>query len=234
MLLNADVQALEWVCAAYLSQDKTAITEILNKVDQHTDNQERFKLPTRLIAKTFVFRLIYGGSAYSYGMDNNFKDIGNEHFWQKVIDQFYDKYTGLKAWHKELEDTVKQQMYLEMPTGRRYYYQPEFNSQGKPRLPRTRILNYPVQGLGADLMSIARVSLANRLRGKNSLKLVNTVHDSIMIDYDEGVNDTDELISVVTSAFEDVPKNFNKLFGKEFNLPIRVDVQVGSNWGELN
>ena len=33
MLLNADVQALEWVCAAYLSQDKTAITEILNKVD---------------------------------------------------------------------------------------------------------------------------------------------------------------------------------------------------------
>jgi DNA polymerase I-like protein with 3'-5' exonuclease and polymerase domains len=125
-------------------------------------------------------------------------------------------------------------MYLEMPTGRRYYYQPEMNSQGNPRLPRTRILNYPVQGLGADLMSIARVSLANRLKGKDSLKLVNTVHDSIMIDFDERVQDADELVSVVTSAFEDVPKNFDKLFGKEFNLPIRVDVQVGSNWSELN
>jgi hypothetical protein len=28
MLLNADAKQLEWVCAAYLSQDKVAIKEI--------------------------------------------------------------------------------------------------------------------------------------------------------------------------------------------------------------
>ena len=88
MILNADAKALEWVCATYLSQDATAIQEIKNEIDQHSDNQKRFALPSRLIAKTFVFRLIYGGSAYSYAMDNNFKDIGNEDYWQKVIDQF--------------------------------------------------------------------------------------------------------------------------------------------------
>ena len=72
MLLNADAKQLEWICAAYLSQDKVAIKEILGQIDQHKDNQKRFGLPSRLIAKTFVFRLIYGGGAYSYANDPNF------------------------------------------------------------------------------------------------------------------------------------------------------------------
>ena len=44
MLLNADAKQLEWIGAAYLSQDPTAIKEILNEVDQHSDNQKRFGL----------------------------------------------------------------------------------------------------------------------------------------------------------------------------------------------
>ena len=96
MLLQADAKALEWVCASYLSQDETAYKEIWNNVDQHTDNQERFGLPSRLIAKTFVFRLIYGGSAFSYANDPNFTAVSkSESFWQDVIDAFYKKYNGL-------------------------------------------------------------------------------------------------------------------------------------------
>ena len=233
MLLNADAKALEWVCATYLSQDETAMKEIWDEVDQHTDNQERFGLPSRLVAKTFVFRLIYGGSAYSYAMDHNFKDIGDEKYWQDIIDKFYDKYKGLAKWHTDIVDTVKKQFYLEMPTGRRYDYRMEVNSMGKPKLPRTRILNYPVQGLGADLMSIARVSIANRLRGKQNVDLINTVHDSVMIDFDDTKNDSDELVSIVEQAFHDIPANFYRLFGSKFNLPTRVDIQVGNHWGEM-
>ena len=95
MLLQADAKQLEWVGATYLSQDQVALKEIWGSVDQHADNQTRFGLPSRLVAKTFVFRLIYGGSAYSYANDPNFRDIGNEKFWQGVIDQFYDKYKCL-------------------------------------------------------------------------------------------------------------------------------------------
>ena len=90
MLLQADAKQLEWIGATYLSQDKVAIDEILREVDMHSENQKRFKLPSRLIAKTFVFRLIYGGSAYSYAHDPDFRDIGNESFWQDVIDAFYN------------------------------------------------------------------------------------------------------------------------------------------------
>ena len=233
MILNADARQLEWICATYLSQDKVAIDEINNQVDQHADNQARFGLPSRLIAKTFVFRLIYGGSAFSYANDPNFKDIGNETFWQDVIDQFYAKYTGLKAWHDKIMFDVKQTNQLVMPTGRTYKYLPEVNSQGNLKYPRTRILNYPVQGLGADLMSIARVSLYNKIINMDGVKLINTVHDSIMLDFDNNTCYNNSIVPIVKESFENVPANFKHLFGKDFNLPVRVDIQVGNSWGNV-
>lgn len=179
-----------------------------------------------------MFRLIYGGSAYSYANDPNFKDIGNEDFWQFVIEQFYDKYQGLADWHKKIVDEVKRNRKLVMPTGREYHYSPDIK-YGKEVWPRTTILNYPVQGLGADLMAIARVSLANRLKDKKDILLVNTVHDSIILDYDESKHDTQELVKLVDKCFNDVPMNFEKLFGVEFNLPMRVECEVGKDWGNM-
>ena len=183
MLLQADAKQLEWIGATYLSQDKVAIDEILREVDMHSENQKRFKLPSRLIAKTFVFRLIYGGSAYSYAHDPDFRDIGNESFWQDVIDAFYNKYQRLYKWHEEIQFKAKREQKLIMPTGRIYHFEPEVKFD-RVKYPRTKILNYPVQGLGADLMAIARVSLRNRLKGKKGIQLVNTVHDSIIVDFD--------------------------------------------------
>lgn len=232
MLLQADAKALEWVCATYLSQDPVAYKEIWNNADQHTDNQQRFGLPSRLIAKTFVFRLIYGGSAYSYANDPNFKDIGGEKYWQTVIDQFYEKYGGLGEWHRRIFDEAKRDRKLTMPTGRVYYYEPEIKFN-KESWPRTKILNYPVQGLGADLMAIARVSLFNRLKDKEGIKFVNTVHDSIILDFDQNICDNISIVNLVDKCFNDVPKNFEKLFGKEFNLPMRVECQVGPTWGDM-
>ena len=233
MLLQADAKALEWVCASYLSQDKVAYDEIWNNVDQHTDNQTRFGLPSRLIAKTFVFRLIYGGSAYSYANDTNFTDVSNsESFWQNVIDEFYSKYTGLGEWHKKIVATAMKDRKITMPTGRVYNYEPEVK-YGKVKWPRTKILNYPVQGLGADLMAIARVSLANRLKGMEKIKLINTVHDSIIVDFDSKVCDNISIVKIVDQCFTDIPLNFKKLFGVEFNLPMRVECQVGPTWGNM-
>ena len=54
-----------------------------------------------------------------------------------------------------------------------------------------------------------------------------------MIDFDETKNDSDELVSIVEQAFHDIPSNFYKLFGSKFNLPTRVDIQVGNHWGEM-
>ena len=62
MIVNVDAKSLEWCTYLFLSQDKVGIEEwhgVINdpsKYDIHRANQEAFKLPSRLIAKVFLFR----------------------------------------------------------------------------------------------------------------------------------------------------------------------------------
>jgi DNA polymerase I-like protein with 3'-5' exonuclease and polymerase domains len=56
MIINIDVKSLEIYVAAWLSQDKTLLKELLAGEDIHGNNQRDFDLVDRLIAKTLVFR----------------------------------------------------------------------------------------------------------------------------------------------------------------------------------
>lgn len=228
MLVNVDGKAIEWLCASYLSQDETAIDEITRSIDQHSANQERFKLPTRLIAKTFVFRLIYGGSAYSYANDPDFTGVStSERFWQGVIDEFYTKYSGVGKWHTTLVQEASSTGRIRMPTGRFY----NFNSTQRGRdlvWPRTKILNYPVQGLAADLMALARVSFFRRFKAaKLSGVLVNTIHDSIVVDVPN--HEVLAVCKLFEEVFNDIPLNFKRVFGVDFNLPTKCEVSYGKD-----
>lgn len=233
MLVNIDVKALEWVTVVWFAQDRVGMDELLAGVDQHLLNQQTFGLPDRTLAKIFVFRLIYGGSAWSYALDADFNYISkNPKWWQKVIDRFYEKYSGIArqhaAWIREATTTGK----LVMPTGRTYSFQRYQNKRGEWEWPRTQILNYPVQGTGHDLVTIARVSLWKRIRAnetlRNNVLFISTVHDSIVLDVDEGV-DMALLLETINGVFSDVPVNFTTLFGVEFNLPIKAEITVGKN-----
>lgn len=236
MLVNIDVKGLEWVTVVWFAQDPVGMDEIVSGVDQHAVNQNAFGLPERRIAKIFVFRLIYGGSAWSYALDPDFNYISKDvDYWQKVIDKFYDKYKGIarqhNAWVREAIATGR----LVMPTGRIYTFEPKRNRRGELEWPRTQILNYPVQGTGHDVVTIARVSLRKRVRNdpilSSSVKFVSTVHDSIVLDcnYDRGDERFNQLLDCIRGVFNDVPANFEKLFGVAFNLPIVGEIQVGNN-----
>lgn len=227
--MQCDASALEIRVAAFLSQDPVLIKEIVDGIDLHTDNQTRFGLPSRLIAKIFVFRLLYGGSAYSYANDPEFMDISrSEKFWQGVIDAYYDKYKGIKAWHTKLVREAVETGKVISPTGREYRFE-KYNGSIKD----TQVKNYIVQGTGADLMALARVSFYNRIKRlqmKDCL-LVNTVHDSIVVDT---IPDNLETIGdTFHSVFYDIPKNFEKLFLSEFNVPMTCEVLYGDNWEDM-
>ncbi len=226
MLIQVDAKALEWLVAVWLSQDPVGIQEIRDNIDQHTDNQKRFGLPTRLIAKTFVFRLIYGGTAYSYANDPDFTDVSrSDKFWQKVIDEFYAKYTGLSKWHTALIQEATTTGMLRMPTGRIFKYHPE-ERRGDLVWPITTILNYPVQGTGADLMAIVRVSFARRFIS-SGIKgvLVSTVHDSIIVDVED--IEVERTCRLFHKVFNDLPANIERIFGCKFDLPSRCEVEYG-------
>lgn len=215
---------------AYLSQDPLLIKEIVDGVDLHSRNQEMLNLPSRLIAKIFVFRLVYGGSAFSYANDPEFNWISrNPEYWQGIIDTFYAKYTTLAKWHISLFEWVQKTGKWVSPTGRIYTFEPYQTKYGDWKWPRTTILNYPVQGLGADLMSIARVSAKRRLQDR--VLFVNTVHDSIVVDSQNNI--VYDICSILEDVFIDVPRNFQRIFGVEFNVPMRGEVKFGHNWKEM-
>lgn len=233
MLIQADANALEVRAVAFLSQDEVLMDELKNGVDIHTANQHKLGLPDRGIAKVFKFRTIYGGNEYSFANDPNFSGISSStKFWKEVLDKYFSKYKGMALWHnKIIRQVVNNKGVLEMPYGRRYQFK-KFDGSYKD----TQIKNFPVQGLGADIMAIARVSAYNRIKklgyGDKCL-FVNTVHDSIILDVDEKVCDNNIIVETLHSVFEDVPKNFEKLFGIEFNVPMKAEVMAGNTWEDM-
>lgn len=232
MLLQADASSLEIRVAAFLSQDKVLIDEIINGVDLHTDNQIKFGLPDRGTAKTLNFRILYGGNEFSFANDPDFTPISkSKEYWKNVVDAYYDKYRGIAEWHTKIIREVVETGKLVAPTGREYYFQ-KFGGQYKD----TQIKNYAVQGTGADLMALARVSAYNRLKklgyGDKCL-LVNTIHDSIILDFDARYCDLNVLSSLFHSVFKDLPANFEKMFGVGFNVPMACEIQYGNNWSDM-
>ena len=232
-IVNLDVKGLETNVAAYLSQDAVMMKEIIDKKDMHEDNRLALSLPSRLISKVFVFRLIYGGSAYSYSVDPDFSEVGySEKKWQEVIDRYYQKYMGLYLWHKKIVQEVTKNRKLIMPTGRIFEYEPKTNYRGETVWPETIIKNYPVQGTGADLVSIARVDFARTFwRSKLRGVMVSTVHDSIVCDVPQV--EVENVKEIFEKVFTNLPKNFAKIFKIEYNLPIFYEVTVGPNMKDL-
>ncbi len=232
MLVNADVKGLEVVVAAQLSGDTVLRQEIVNGDDIHGNNQRAFGLGEgkagRLIAKIFKFRLIYGGSAYSYAHDSDFMGVSTkERFWQEVIDKYYAKYTGIAKWHKAIDYEAKQNGKLTIPSGRYYPFAYEPTKWGT-KWPDTKVKNYPVQGFGADLVMLARLETAKRIRESNlSALLVSTIHDSIVVDTPE--ENVYNIGRILKDSIEAVPALCKQIWQYDFSLPLTCEVSAGPN-----
>lgn len=229
MIVNADGKSIEWYAGTYLAKCPVAKQELINDYDIHSANVEAFGLPSRLVAKKFLFRLIYGGTEFSYANDPDFTDVSTStRYWAKVIDKFHDKYYGWSAWWTKLiQEATTTGMVVNPSTGRTYVY----SKNGWDKWPITTIKNYIVQGMAADIMSVARVSFAKRFRETCDGILVNTVHDSIVCDVPE--REVDKVVELYYTIFDDLPMNFERLFKVPFDLPLKCEVSVGYNMKEL-
>lgn len=235
MIVNVDAKSLEWCTYLHLSQDKVGIEEWHNvvndpsKFDIHRDNQSKFNLPSRLIAKVFLFRWIYRGPAFAYSRDPDFMPVSSSvQFWQEVIDRYYSKYQGIYKTHMQYLQTVNATGKLRSPLGRSY----TFNKTKKGEFSEYEITNYPNQGLGADVMAVARVSAAARF-SKYKLRslLVSTIHDSITSD--SPPDEVDAVKEIFLEVFQDLPKNITKAYGVPWDLPMLGEVSVGPNLKDL-
>lgn len=239
MIMNSDLSQIEWRVPAQLSQDPVMISEICKGVDQHVAScvnlmQLPFKSKkdaksklNRYYAKTFNFRMIYGGSEYGFHRDPNMPDFGLKK-WGKVIKAFFAKYRGLAKWHKaNIKHVIQGNGTLVLPTGRIYKFKLDDSGKYNER----QIKNYPVQGFaGAEILPLAAVIIwkGMKKRGLKS-KPILTVHDSVVFDVVK--SEKDVLADLCIKVFRDLPKYIKLYWGFDWQVPIEGEVEVGPNYG---
>lgn len=242
MLLKCDAAQLEWRVKVFLAQDKLAMKEIEENLDLHTDNQKVFGLPSRLIAKVFIYRMIfadafgpngYDGPAYAYANDPEFSQTStSKKFWTGVIKRFFNKYPQVREHSLNLIREATTTGKITNPSGRFYPFEPYAKWDGNMDWPRTNILNYPVQGLAADFMTCARLDAYKRFHNDGLLGkvlFINTVHDSIELDCP---NDKDLILkasTILEECFSRIPISFQRKYGVIVNVPMAGEISVGSN-----
>lgn len=234
MIVQADAKSLEWITYLYLSQDKEGIKEWHDFVadpklnDIHQRNQNDFRLPERRVAKFFLFRCIYRGPAYAYANDPDFTHVSSsERFWQKVIDRFFEKYSGLNRKHIEYIQSATTTGKITTPFGRIHEFSPKQTARGM-KWNESDICNWPNQGCGADVMQVARVMFGRRFK-RSGLPgvLCSTVHDSLVADVpDSAVIPVKDMMHEV---FSELPKAISQSYEVDWNLPMLCEVKAGPN-----
>lgn len=232
-LVKVDAKSLEWKVAVMLSMDKVGIEEILAGADVHSVNKEYFRLPDRHTAKIYLFRTIYKGSGWSFAHDPAFMHVSSDpSYWDAVNGNFYFKYAGLNATHEAWAKLVAERKPIISPLGRVWKLEPVVNNWGKSQIPWTTLSNYPVQGTGHDIVSVARILLRNKmLQHKLTARLITTVHDDIMADVPE--KEVKTVAALMYESFDEVRAVIKQKFNYDTVIPFEGEVKTGQNMADM-
>jgi len=220
-ITDADEGQLEFRIAAELSGCKIALKDILDGVDVHARTSDILtsegQETDRQGAKSHTFKPLYGGSSGTKAEQTYYKS-------------FLERYTGIKRWHDKLCDGAVRHGYISLPSGRVYNFPSASRFSNGSVSGRTKIVNYPVQGFAtADIMLLALVEVARVLKAhKVQSILINTVHDSIVIDTHP--SEIALIPRLVGEAMVNVDIQVKKFFGYVMSVPLSVEVKQGDNW----
>jgi hypothetical protein len=215
-----------------VSGEPTALKEIEANEDAHELNRVAFSLPSRLISKKYLFRTIFNrGKGYAFTVDPEFMHVStSQKYWDEVGRKFYTKYAAIEELYKKNTKLVMDGKPIVGPLGRFWPIQMERDFRGELKVPETKLVNYIVQGTGADVMAIARVSFTNRLKKKawgKHVKQIATIHDSMVADVPNEL--VQEVVNLYYQVFDDLPLNIKKLFNYDWKTPLGCEASAGPN-----
>ena len=93
--------------------------------------------------------------------------------------------------------------------------------------------NAPIQGVASDAANIGAYNLLRYIkRKKKDWKLCNVVHDSAVVEI--SYTDLDEYLEIAEPLFTtDVMEYMDSLFNIDFILPLEIDFDMGTKWGNM-
>jgi DNA polymerase-1 len=236
-IMQVDLSQVEWRVAAELAHDKVMINEINSGIDQHsaalTDlMEEKWSKEGRSNAKFFNFRMIYGGTAYGFFMDQNMPNFTLKK-WEQTVKNFFAKYFKLKEWQDDNVVFVEKNGYLRAPTGRLFIFHKILRKRGLDVYNERQVKNYPVQGIaGGDILPLASVIIRRglQLRGLSS-KFILTVHDSLVLDYKE--EERERLIQLLSEVVNNLRSYVKAYFEIPWESRLEGEIELGPNYGSL-
>ena len=220
-ILEADFAQLEFRAAAFLSQDGVAIEEVSTGFDVHAYTAEvisKAGQPTsRQDAKAHTFAPLYGATGF-----------GRTQAEAAYYEHFNDKYTGVATWHSKLATEAITTQKIVTPSGREFSF-PDVVRKANGRVSYfTQIKNYPVQSFAtADIVPIALLHIDKLLDNMQSC-VVNTVHDSIVIDVHP--DEERKVLDIIDLTNKELPNLITLRWGIDFNVPLLLESKIGSNW----
>ena len=223
-IVEADFAQLEFRVAAFLSQDPIAIQEVIEGFDVHAYTakviSDAGQPMSRQEAKAHTFAPLYGASGY-----------GRSEAEATYYSHFNEKYMGIARWHKSLAKEALNTGKIRTPSGREFSF-PDVVRSPRGRVSHfTQIKNYPVQSFAtADIVPVALWQFDHMLRNKKSC-VVNTVHDSIVIDVHP--DELDWVIHVVQSTNDNIKDIIREWLEVDFNVPLLLEAKIGNNWLDM-
>jgi len=220
-ILEADFAQLEFRTAAYLSQDKVAIKEIKDGFDVHAYTAsvitESGQKTSRQEAKAHTFAPLYGATGF-----------GRTSAEAKYYEQFTQKYKGVASWHSKLAKEALNTGMITTPSGRQFSF-PDVQRRRNGTVSHfTQIKNYPVQSFAtADIVPIILVHIQKELDRYKSC-VVNTVHDSIVIDIHP--SEEENVLNIIRHTNKSLNNIINLEFGIDFDVPLLLEAKIGTNW----
>ena len=226
-LLSADYSQIELRILAHVSSEPKLRDAFLRGEDIHraTASEVLGKDPAalttneRAIAKMINFGIVYGISAF--GLSENL-DIPKEQA-QAYIDAYLARFPHVQAFIARTIAQATDDGFATSLLGRRRPV-PELRASNR----QTRgfgervAVNFVMQGSNADIIKVAMVAIASRLRDEGrGARLVLQVHDELLLEVPE----------TEVSAVRDLVRE-EMVAAYPLDPPLAVDVGVGDDWAE--
>ena len=234
-LISADYNQIEMRILADLADVKELKKAFLNNEDIHslTASQvfgvdiKKVNSEMRRKAKAINFGIIYGISQYGLAKQIGVSNIEAEEF----LNSYFIKFPEIKEYMNATINFCRKSGYVQNIFGRKTHIvginDKNFNVRN---FQERAAINAPIQGSAAEIMRLAMIRLNNEINlvKKENLKILLQIHDELI--FETKVNDLKQSSRLIRDIMMSV-KNSEL---HSFSIPLLVDVNSGSNWGELH
>jgi DNA polymerase I-like protein with 3'-5' exonuclease and polymerase domains len=226
-LVIADYSQIELRILAEFSNDENFIKGFNSGADFHTITAaqvfnvkpEEVTADQRSFAKRLNFGVVYGIGSQRFALMTGLSQTEAEN----IMRRYFATYRGLDEWLRNAARKVVADRTSRTASNRLYRFRFDENDRQAVSGAQRNGKNFPIQGTSADILKRALHLLHKEIRG-TSAKLVNIVHDEIILECDaaEAESTADKLEKAMCAAGEEYVKK----------VPVKVDVKISDEWSK--